>query len=152
MSGDADAAAFDDVDVGIYLDLVEGEKSTVGAVYKVKDDAEAPLDSARGKEFTIIGITPVLNSPVCFNNDAISEEERAKIVEYFCSEEVSSNPRIFVDSDDRLSKASSKRIRTRPASWRSTTPGTSRFVRWAPSAYEEAMKRRAGGTLSPALF
>lgn len=104
MNGDVDAAAFDDVDVDMYLDLVEGEKNTVGAVYKVKDDAEAPLDPARGKEFVIIGITPVLNAPVCFNNDAISEEERAKIVEYFCSEEVSSNPQIFVDPDDETVK------------------------------------------------
>lgn len=104
MNGDVDAAAFDDVDVDMYLDLVEGEKNTVGAVYKVKDDAEAPLDSVRGKEFVIIGITPVLNAPVCFNNDAISEEERAKIVEYFCSEEVSSNPQIFVDPDDETVK------------------------------------------------
>lgn len=104
MSGDVDAAAFDDVDVDMYLDLVEGEKNTVGAVYKVKDDAEAPLDSARGKEFVIVGITPVLNAPVCFNNDAISEEERTKIVGYFCSDEVSNNPQIFVDPDDESVK------------------------------------------------
>ena len=54
LSGDADAAAFDDVDVDMYLDLVSGEANSIGAVYKAKDDAEAPVDSVRGKEFTII--------------------------------------------------------------------------------------------------
>lgn len=100
LSGDADAAAFDDVDVDMYFDLVEGEANTPGAVYRVKDDAEAPLDSVRGKEFTIIGITPVLNAPICFNEDTLSEEERAKIVEYFCSAAVANDEKIFADPDD----------------------------------------------------
>ncbi|MDO4443154.1 MAG: phosphate/phosphite/phosphonate ABC transporter substrate-binding protein [Slackia sp.] len=104
MNGDVDAAAFDDVDVDMYLDLVEGEKNTVGAIYKVKDDAEAPLDSVRGKRFTIIGITPVLNSPFCFNEDALSEDDRTKIVEYFCSDAVAQNKSIFVDPDNADAK------------------------------------------------
>ncbi|MFR3092376.1 MAG: PhnD/SsuA/transferrin family substrate-binding protein, partial [Eggerthella lenta] len=79
LSGDADAAAFDDVDVDMYLDLVSGEANSIGAVYKAKDDAEAPVDSVRGKEFTIIAITPVLNSPICFNEEAISDDDRTKI-------------------------------------------------------------------------
>ena len=104
LSGDADAAAFDDVDVDMYLDLVSGEANTVGAVYKAKDDAEAPFDTVRGKQFTIIAITPVLNAPVCFNEDAIDEETRTKIVEYFCSDEVADNKEIFIDPDDESAK------------------------------------------------
>lgn len=104
LSGDADAVAFDDVDVDMYLDLVEGEANTVGAVYKAKDDAEAPLDSVRGNEFVIIGITPVLNAPFCFNNDAISEDDRKSIVAYFCSDEVAGNGDIFVDPEDESKK------------------------------------------------
>ena len=100
LSGDADAAAFDDVDVDMYLDLVSGEANTIGAVYKAKDDAEAPFDTVRGKKFTIIAITPVLNAPVCFNEDAIDEETRSKIVEYFCSDEVADNKAIFIDPED----------------------------------------------------
>lgn len=104
LSGDADAAAFDDVDVDMYLDLVSGEANSVGAVYQVKDDAEAPFDTVRGKQFTIIGITPVLNAPICFNEEAISEEDRTKIVDHFCSDEVANNPQIFVDPEDENAK------------------------------------------------
>lgn len=100
LSGDADVAAFDDVDVDMYLDLVSGEANSVGAVYKAKDDAEAPVDTVRGKEFTIIAITPVLNSPVCFNEEAVAGDDRQKIVDYFCSDEVANNKKIFIDPED----------------------------------------------------
>lgn len=105
LSGQADAAAFDDVDVDMYLELVSGDANSIGATYKVKDDAEAPFDSVRGKEFTIIGVTPVLNAPFCYNTDELSEDERTKITEAFCSEEVASNPSIFADPDDENAKA-----------------------------------------------
>ncbi|WP_139651567.1 phosphate/phosphite/phosphonate ABC transporter substrate-binding protein [Raoultibacter phocaeensis] len=100
LSGDAEAAAFDDVDVDMYLDLVSGEANTVGAVYKAKDDAEAPFDTVRGNQFTIIAITPVLNAPVCFNEEAIDDDTRTKIVDYFCSDAVADNKEIFVDPED----------------------------------------------------
>ncbi len=104
LSGDADAAAFDDVDVDMYLDLVSGEPNSVGAVYQTKADAEAPMDTVRGKQFTIIAVTPVLNSPFCFNEDAISDEDRKKIVDYFCSDKVANDPQIFVDPEDENAK------------------------------------------------
>lgn len=104
LSGDAEVAAFDDVDVDMYLDLVSGEANTPGAVYKAKDDAEAPFDAVRGKEFTIIAITPVLNAPFCVNEEVLSEDERTKIVEYFCSDKVADDPKIFVDPDDENAK------------------------------------------------
>lgn len=100
LSGDADAAAFDDVDVDMYLDLVSGKANSVGAVYQVKDNAEAPFDTVRGKRFTIIAATPVLNAPICFNEEAVSDDERTKIVDYFCSDSVADDPQIFVDPDD----------------------------------------------------
>ena len=102
--GDADAAAFDDVDVDMYLDLVSGEANSIGAVYKAKDDAEAPVDSVRGKEFTIIAITPVLNSPICFNEEAISDDDRTKIIDYFCSDKVANDKAIFIDPEDENAK------------------------------------------------
>lgn len=105
LSGQSDAAAFDDVDVDMYLDLVSGTANTPGAVYKVKDDAAAPFDSACGKEFTIIGITPVLNAPFCYNTDKLSDDEQKKITEAFCSEETASNKEIFADPDDENAKA-----------------------------------------------
>ena len=105
LSGQSDAAAFDDVDVDMYLDLVSGTANTPGAVYKVKDDAAAPFDSVCGKEFTIIGITPVLNAPFCYNTDKLSDDEQKKITEAFCSEETASNKEIFADPDDENAKA-----------------------------------------------
>lgn len=100
LSGDAEVAAFCDTDTDMYLDLASGEANTVGAVYQVKADAPEPFDGVRGKKFTIIGISPVLNAPVCFNEDVISEDDRKKIVEYFCSDTVANDPQIFVDPDD----------------------------------------------------
>ena len=105
LSGDADAAAFDDVDVDMYLELVEGEPNAVGSVYKARQDAEAPMDSVAGEEFVVIGATPVLNSPICFNTDTISEVTRAAITEVFCSSEFASNPDLFADPDDENSSA-----------------------------------------------
>lgn len=104
LSGDADAAAFDDVDVDMYFDLVEGEANTVGAVYQVKADAEAPFDGVRGEQFTIIGISAVLNSPFCFNEDALDEDARVAITDYFCSDAVANDPAIFIDPEDENAK------------------------------------------------
>ncbi|WP_449316914.1 phosphate/phosphite/phosphonate ABC transporter substrate-binding protein [Rubneribacter sp.] len=104
LAGDVDAAAFDDVDVDMYLDLVSGEANSVGAVYKAKDDAEAPMDAVRGKSFTIIAVTPVLNSPICFNEEALPSEDREAIIAHFCSDEVANNEQIFVDPDDENAK------------------------------------------------
>ena len=104
LAGDADAAAFDDVDVDMYFDLVEGEPNTVGAVYQVKADAEAPFDSVRGEQFTIIGISAVLNSPFCFNEDALDEDARVAITDYFCSDAVANDPAIFIDPEDENAK------------------------------------------------
>lgn len=100
LAGDAEVAAFDDIGVDMYLDLVSGEPNTVGAVYKVKESSEAPFDGVRGKEFTIISISPVMNAPICFNYDIVSEEEAKKITEYFCSDTVANDERIFVDPED----------------------------------------------------
>ena len=58
------------------------------------------MDTVRGKQFTIIAVTPVLNSPFCFNEDAISEEDRTKIVDHFCSDAVANDPAIFVVPED----------------------------------------------------
>ena len=78
--------------------------NSIGAVYKAKDDAEAPVDSVRGKEFTIIAITPVLNSPICFNEEAISDDDRTKIIDYFCSDKVANDKAIFIDPEDENAK------------------------------------------------
>jgi phosphonate transport system substrate-binding protein len=105
VSGDADAAAFDDIDVDMYLELVSGEANMPGAIYKVRDNAEEPFDRVRGKEFIILASTPVLNAPFMFNEDVISREDRDAIVAYFCSDVVANDKRIFRDPDDEDAKA-----------------------------------------------
>lgn len=100
LSGNADVAAFDDIDVDMYFDLVSGEANEIGAVYQVKDDADAPFDSVRGEQFTIIGSTPVLNGPFCYNTDELTEEECEAITEAMCSEETANNSAIFYNPDD----------------------------------------------------
>ena len=142
LSGDADAAAFDDVDVDMYLDLVSGEANTVGAVYKAKDDADAPFDAVRGKEFVIVAITPVLNAPICFNEDAISEEDRTSIVEYFCSDAVANDSSIFVDPEDENAKGIFEKTRRKRASWKWTTHGTIPSASWA--AWHDVRHARRG--------
>lgn len=104
LSGQCDAAAFNDADIVDYVELVEGEENEVGSVYKVKDDATSPFDSVQGEEFTLISVTPVLNAPICYNTDELTEDECTAITEALCSEETANNADIFGDPDDEDSK------------------------------------------------
>ncbi len=100
VSGAADACAVDDTDVEIYVELLEGEHNRPGARYKIRDDAPDPFTDVHGTEFVVIQSTPVLNAPIVFNEEEISEEHRKAIVERFTSSVVSDDPRIFSDPDD----------------------------------------------------
>ncbi|MDR2197242.1 MAG: phosphate/phosphite/phosphonate ABC transporter substrate-binding protein [Coriobacteriales bacterium] len=105
LNGDADAAAFDDIDVDMYLTLISGEKNMPGAVYAVRDDADEPFTDVHGKQFTIIASTPVLNAPFCFNEDVVDQASRDAIVAYFCSEAIAGDERIFSDPSDESAHA-----------------------------------------------
>ncbi|MCL1798212.1 MAG: phosphate/phosphite/phosphonate ABC transporter substrate-binding protein [Eggerthellaceae bacterium] len=129
VSGDADAAAFCDTDTDMFLTLVSGAENEVGAVYEVRDNAEAPFDTLRGQQFTIIDVTPVLNAPYSFNHDAIDDETRKKIVAHFCSDTVANNPQIFYDPDDENAKGLVKR-----------TSDKMRFVEVTDSWYDPIRK------------
>jgi phosphonate transport system substrate-binding protein len=109
VNGTAQAAAFDDIDVDMYLELVSGEANMPGAVYKVRDDAEDPFTDVRGKQFVIISSTPVLNAPYVFNNDVVDEKTRKAIVDYMCSDAVANDKRIFKDPDDDTAMAIHKK-------------------------------------------
>lgn len=95
----AEVAAFCDTCVGNYVELVEGEENKPGAVYKVKADAAAPFNTVVDEEFVLISVTPVLNAPFAINADAVSEEEKQKLVEAFTSEEVANNEKVFVPEE-----------------------------------------------------
>ena len=102
LQGDADVAAFDDIDVDMYLAVPEGERDAVnqpGAVYGVAEGAAQPFDRVQGKEFGIIQSTPVLNGPIVYNADVLPEDIKDKILEGMTSAEVSDNEQLFAPED-----------------------------------------------------
>ncbi len=94
-----DAAAFDDADMDAYLDLVSGPPSTPGAVYKVKDGADQPFDTLTGKSFTVLWSIPVLNGPICANQNLLTADEIKKIVAALTADSTAMNPAIFLPAD-----------------------------------------------------
>ncbi|KGR79337.1 PhnD/SsuA/transferrin family substrate-binding protein [Ureibacillus manganicus] len=92
----SDVSAFCDTCVNNYVEVVEGKANTVGAVYRVKDDAEAPFNNLVGKEFVLISVTPVLNAPFVVNESVLTADEIAAIEKAFTSDETANNEEVFV--------------------------------------------------------
>lgn len=95
----SDISAFCNTCVEAYVELVEGEENTPGAVYKVRDDAAAPFNTLVGKEFVLIQVTPVLNSPFVVNTSVLTEEEINKLKELLIADETTNNTSIFVPKE-----------------------------------------------------
>ncbi|WP_431028881.1 PhnD/SsuA/transferrin family substrate-binding protein [Lysinibacillus sp. LZ02] len=95
----SDIAAFCNTCVEAYVEIVDGEKNTPGAVYKVKDDAAAPFNTLVGKEFVLIQVTPVLNAPFVVNTSVLAAEEVQTLKELLTSDETANNTSIFVPED-----------------------------------------------------
>jgi len=98
INGNADVAAFCDIELDPYVVLKSGEENTVGAVYAVKEGADAPFDQYVGREFVVIASTPVFNGPNAVNPMNLSEEEIEAIRALFTSEEVANNEILFYDA------------------------------------------------------
>ena len=102
LQGDADVAAFDDIDVDTYLDVPEGERDAVnaaGSVYSVKADAPQPFDRVQSKKFGIIQSTPVLNGPIAVNTEKVPHEIIDKLVKGLTSKETSEDELLFAPED-----------------------------------------------------
>lgn len=97
LTDKADIAAFCDTDLVNYVDVEEGNMNDAGTVYKVKNNADEPFNNLAGKEFVAITSTPVLNAPFVINTDVINEEDKAKIVKEFSSDETANNKKIFAE-------------------------------------------------------
>ena len=97
LSGNADVAAFCDIEVQAYVDVKSGDISTVGSVITVKKGADAPFDQYVGRDLTRIAVTPVFNGPNVYNPKNLSKEEVKAIQDLFTSEEVASNKILFYD-------------------------------------------------------
>jgi phosphonate transport system substrate-binding protein len=109
LTGKADVAAFCDTCVANYVELADGEQNKPGAVYKVKKDAAEPFNTLPGKEFEVISVTPVLNSPFVVNTESVNDEDQKKILDLLTSDETAKNEKIFVPEGSQFSGLFSKK-------------------------------------------
>lgn len=103
LTGKADVAAFCDTCVANYVEISSGTASKPGTVYKVKQGAAEPFNNLVGKEFTLISVTPVLNSPFAINTGTVSADDIKKLKDAFTSDEVTKNEKIFIPKDSKAS-------------------------------------------------
>lgn len=99
LSGKADVAAFCDKEVVSYVELVSGKDKVEGAVYAIKEGADAPFDTIVGETYKIIASTPVMNGPFVYNSETLSPEDVEAIQALFTSDEVTNNPIMFYEAD-----------------------------------------------------
>ena len=95
LTGRSDISAVDDLDVLQYVTLTSGKDNTEGAVYTVKNGADAPFNALAGKQFVIIKSIPVFNTPIEANSFVLSKTTLDKITAALTSDEVTNNPKIF---------------------------------------------------------
>lgn len=81
--------------------MESGSENKPGAVYKVKEGAAEPFNTLVGKEFSLISVTPVLNSPITINTETVSAEDKKKLEELFTSDAVTKNTKIFLPKDSK---------------------------------------------------
>jgi phosphonate transport system substrate-binding protein len=98
VTGNADVAAFCDIELDPYIEFKSGKENAVGAVYAIKAKADAPFDSHAGKEFVVIASNPVFNGPNAYNPQNLSAAEVKAIQDLFTSAEVTNNGKIFYDA------------------------------------------------------
>ena len=98
LNGNADAAAFCDIELAPYIQIKEGDENTIGAVYEVIAGADAPFDAYSGKEFVVIACTPVFNGPNAYNPKNLNADEVKAIQDLFTSKEVADNELLFYDA------------------------------------------------------
>lgn len=98
LQGDADVAAFDDIDVDTYLEVPSGDREAVnapGTVYAVAKNAAQPFDRVQGKSFGIISVSPVLNGPIAYNSEALPDDIRQKLLAGLTSSECADDELLF---------------------------------------------------------
>ncbi|KAB2953463.1 PhnD/SsuA/transferrin family substrate-binding protein [Heliorestis acidaminivorans] len=99
LTDKADIASFCDTCVANYIEHASGTPNRPGAVYRIRQDADAPFTNLKGEEFVLISVTPVLNPPFVTNTDVLDEETQKALIAAFTSDEVKNNERIFVPKD-----------------------------------------------------
>lgn len=99
ITGRVDIASFCDVCVNNYVTLIEGTENTVGAVYRVNDNADEPFDKFPGAEFVLIAAVPVLNAPFVANGAMLTADEIQRLRDVLTSDEVANNDKIFATKE-----------------------------------------------------
>lgn len=95
LTGKADVAAVDDIDVMKYVELSQGKDNEPGAVYTVKQGAPAPFDTLAGAQFVVIKSIPVNNTPFEANSAFLSQKTLDEITQALISDQVTNDPKIF---------------------------------------------------------
>lgn len=101
LKGDADVAAFDDMDLVSYGKFTN-DSTKAGADFKVNANAPAPFNSVRGKESIALAAYPVQNEPIAVNSKMVSKSDINKIVKRLTSKAVTNNPKFFAPSDAKV--------------------------------------------------
>ena len=95
LTGKSDISAVDDIDVAQYVDLSSGKDNETGAVYTVKQGADAPFNTLAGSQYEVITSIPVLNTPVEANCAALSKKTLDAITQALTSDQTTADPKIF---------------------------------------------------------
>jgi len=89
--------------VAQYVDLSQGKDNEAGAVYTVKQGADAPFNTLAGAQYEIIASIPVLNIPVEANSAALSQKTLAAITQALTSDQTTNDPKIFAPKGSKRS-------------------------------------------------
>jgi phosphonate transport system substrate-binding protein len=95
LTGKADVAAVDDIDVSRYVTLASGTDEQPGAVYAVKPNADDPFTKLGGAQFVVIDAIPVLNTPIEANSNVLSQDTIDKITAALTADSTTNDTLIF---------------------------------------------------------
>lgn len=95
LTGKSDVSAVDDLDVAQYVTLSSGKDNTEGAVYTVKQGADAPFNTLAGAQYEIIKSIPVFNTPFEANSAALSQKTLDAITQALTSDQTASDAKVF---------------------------------------------------------
>ncbi len=104
LSDKADIAAFCDVCVANYIELVSGPENRPGSTYRVKQGAAEPFNNLVGAEFVPISVTAVLNAPIVYNSEMLSTDLAKKILDALVSDATAKNEVLFAPKGTKVAK------------------------------------------------
>lgn len=104
LTDKADVAAFCDVCVANYVELVSGPENRPGSVYRVKQGAAEPFNNLAGVEFVPISVTAVLNAPMVYNSETVPADLVKKLLDLITSDATAKNEVLFAPKGAKVAK------------------------------------------------